>query len=95
MKNWKTTANGILAALLAIIGPGSALLAALQAISATQPGHAAADYTYAIVGAVLTFLGACARAWIGLIQNDAPTSPVLASVKVTGDNIGQRPGIVR
>lgn len=66
MNNWKTTANGFLAAFLAIVGPASALQASLQSM------HSAPDYTLAIAGAVLTCLASIARAWIGLLQTDAP-----------------------
>jgi hypothetical protein len=70
--NWKTTANGFLSAFTAAVGPMSALLAALQAM---QPHP---DYTLAIVGASLTCAAAIARAWIGLLQNDAPPAPPAA-----------------
>ncbi|HUD73982.1 MAG TPA: hypothetical protein VMQ76_02845 [Terracidiphilus sp.] len=72
MNHWKTTANGILTAFALVAGPWSALLAALQAIYATVPGHGPANYIFAIAGAVLTCLAASARIWIGLLQNDAP-----------------------
>jgi uncharacterized membrane protein len=69
MKNWKTTAAGILSALLGMSGPTTALLAALQAMKTTP------DYRLAIWGAVLTFIFAVLRVWLGLIQNDAPPNP--------------------
>jgi hypothetical protein len=68
----KTTLNGILAAFLAIIGPLSAFLAAVQALGSQMPGHGPANYTLAIIGAGLTCLAAVARAWVGLLQNDSP-----------------------
>jgi hypothetical protein len=71
----KTTIAGILSAFLAIIGPLSAFLAAFQAIEAQIPGHASANYTFAIAGAALTCLAAIARAWVGLISGDAPLVP--------------------
>ena len=74
-KNWKTTANGILSAFMSTVGPLSAFLGAMQAIQATIPGHSAANYTYAIIGAALTCAAAIARGWIGLLQNDAPAQP--------------------
>ena len=72
MNHWKTTVAGLLSAFIGIVGPLSGLLASLQAITAQQPGHAPADYRYAIAGAILTFLAAAARVWIGMLQNDAP-----------------------
>jgi hypothetical protein len=65
----KSTIEGLLAALLALAGPATALLIALQAIN-PHP-----NYTLSIIGIVLTFLFAVLRAWAGLIQNDA-TAPV-------------------
>lgn len=72
MKNWKTTIAGILSALLGTIPALTAFIAALQTIQAQQPGHGPADYTFAYVGAGLSFLTAAGRVWIGLLQNDAP-----------------------
>ena len=66
MKNWKTTANGFLAAFLSTVGPLTAYLATQNTPKAT-----------AICGA-LTCGAAVARAWIGLIQNDSPANPTLA-----------------
>ena len=74
-RNWKTTAAGALSAFMAAVGPISGFLASLQAIQAQIPGHSAANYTLAIVGAGLTAAAAIARLWIGLIQNDAPPNP--------------------
>jgi hypothetical protein len=85
MNNWKTTVAGILSAFLAIMGPLSALLASLQAIYGQIPGHAPANYTFAIVGAVLTFLAASARIWIGLLENDAPPSETNVTIAVKAD----------
>ena len=60
MKNWKTTANGILAFVIATAGPLTPYLANLN-----KPWGAAA-------AGIVTLASACARVWIGLIQNDAP-----------------------
>ncbi len=80
----KHTIAGFLTAFLAIMGPLSALLASLQAIFATIPGHAPANYTFAIIGAVLTFLAASARIWVGLITGDAnPNSAINVAGKVS------------
>ena len=80
MNNWKTTTAGILSALIGLSGPSSALLAALQAIKASQPGAAQANYTLAIWGAVLTFIFAFLRVWVGLLQNDAQPTPPAAGI---------------
>lgn len=69
MKNWKTTINGFLSAFLGTVPPLSAFLAAAQSLK-PHP-----DYTLALVGAGLTCAAAIARAWIGLLQNDAPENP--------------------
>ena len=69
MTHWKTTANGLLAAFIAAVGPLSGFLASLQAM---QPHP---NYTLAVVGAGLTTAAAIARAWIGIIENDAPPTP--------------------
>lgn len=76
MKNWKTTAAGILSALIGMSGPSTALLAALQAMKPTP------DYRLAIAGAVLTFVFGVARIWIGLLQNDAPPNLVEGTQEV-------------
>lgn len=71
----KTTVAGILSGLMGLSGPASVLLASLQKINSTQPGAAAADYTLAIWGIVLTFIFAVLRIWVGLLQGDAPPNP--------------------
>ena len=78
MKNWKTTAAGILSALLGMSGPATALVAALQAM---KP---APDYTLAIWGTGLTFFFAMLRVWLGLVQNDALTPAQTAQIQLTG-----------
>lgn len=75
MKNWKTTAAGILSAFLGTVPPATAFLAAYRTIQAQIPGHSPANYTVALIGAGLTCAAATARAWIGLIQDDAPAVP--------------------
>jgi hypothetical protein len=82
MKDWKTTAAGILSALLAFSGPSTAFLAALQSI----PHGAAPDYTYTIWGAALTFAFAVFRVWIGLLQNDSPAEAQIASIAALAAN---------
>jgi hypothetical protein len=72
MQNWKTTVNGILSAFMSTVGPLTAFLAAVQMINSQIPGHGPGSYALAIVGAALVCAAAIARAWIGLLQNDAP-----------------------
>jgi hypothetical protein len=59
MKNWKTTANGFLAAIIGAAGPLTAYLATVN-----NPHAATAT-------GIVTLSAAIARVWIGLIQNDA------------------------
>ena len=61
MKNWKTTAAGILSAFIGSAGPLAAYLAANGG-----PTNGAK-----IAGAV-TCAAIIARVWVGLLQNDAP-----------------------
>jgi hypothetical protein len=64
MKNWKTTANGFLTAILAAAGPLTAYLATVNSPKA------------ATASGVITLIAAIARVWIGLIQVDSPASAV-------------------
>jgi hypothetical protein len=91
MKNWKTTAAGILSAFLGTVPPATAFLAAYQTIEANLPGHSHADYRLAIAGAALSCAAAIARAWVGLIENDAPPPP--PPPIVPGQNLEYRPGV--
>ena len=60
----KTTANGILAGIIGTTGPVTAYLATIN-----KPWAATA------VG-IITLLSTVARIWIGVLQNDAPTTAV-------------------
>lgn len=60
MTNWKTTANGILAAIIGAAGPLTAYLATINSPKA------------ATATGIITLIAAISRVWIGLIQNDAP-----------------------
>ena len=62
MKNWKTTANGFLAAIIGAAGPLTAYLATINSPKA------------ATCAGLVTLAAAIARVWIGLLQNDAPAS---------------------
>jgi len=62
--HWKSTASGILGALLGLSGPATALIGSLQAM---KP---APDYKLTIAGVVLTFIFATARIWLGIISKD-------------------------
>jgi hypothetical protein len=78
MKNWKTTANGFLAAIIGAAGPLAAFLGGVQTIQAQMPGHGPANYTLAVVALGVTTAATIARVWIGLLQNDAPPAPATA-----------------
>ena len=69
MNNWKTTAAGILSALIGTSGPVTAFIGALEAAKAVP------DYTLTITGAALTLVFGIARVWVGLLQNDATAIP--------------------
>jgi len=59
MKNWKTTANGVLAAIIGGAGPLTAYLATIK------------DPWAATVTGLVTLAAALARVYIGMIQVDA------------------------
>ena len=61
-KNWKTTANGILAAIIGAAGPLTAYLATMNSPKA------------ATAAGIITLAAAIARVWVGLIQADAPAA---------------------
>ena len=61
-KNWKSTANGILAAIIGAAGPLTAYLATMNSPKA------------AIAAGIITLVAAIARVWVGLIQADAPAA---------------------
>lgn len=63
MKDWKTTANGVLAAIIGAAGPLTAYLATVNNPKA------------AIAAGIVTTAAAIARVWVGLLQNDAPPNP--------------------
>ena len=64
--NWKTSANGILAAIMGAAGP-------LAAYLATQSNPKAAW-----AAGIVTLVATIARVWVGLLQNDAPPNPPAA-----------------
>ena len=78
--DWKTTANGILAAVIGTVGPVAAYLAA-----SNNPKCAAA-------AGLVTLAGVIARVWIGILQNyiqsdpniGTLTNPAVVSVNTTG-----------
>ena len=61
-QNWKTTANGILAAIIGAAGPLTAYLATVNSPKA------------ATAAGVVTLAATIARVWVGLIENDAPVA---------------------
>lgn len=84
-QNWKTTAQGLLSAFALAVGPISGLLASLQAM---QPKP---NYTLAICGAVLLCLAAIAKAWIGLLQNDALSTQQVGKIAIMSQASGTVP----
>jgi hypothetical protein len=84
-QNWKTTTQGLLSAFALAVGPISGLLASLQAM---QPKP---NYTLAIFGAVLLCLAAIAKAWIGLLQNDALSTQQVGQIAIMSQQSGIAP----
>jgi len=64
-KDWKSTAAGLLSGYLAIVGPVTAYLATTPNPTGTK-----------IAGA-MTLAGVIARAWLGVIQKDAGSTPAI------------------
>lgn len=62
MKDWKTTTAGVLSAVAVTTGPLTAYFALIHNPTSWQ----------AQVPGALTLVSALARAWIGVIQKDAP-----------------------
>ncbi len=83
MKSWKSSVSGLLSAFLATVGPATSFLTAYDALIQQIPGHSHADFRVAIWGMGLTAAAAVAKAWIGLISNDALPS----SQAVTQDQL--------
>ena len=77
MKNWKTTAAGILSALIGISGPVAVFLASLQQLKALP------DYTLAIITACSTLIFSVARIWVGILMHDPIESSTAASPSAT------------
>jgi fluoride ion exporter CrcB/FEX len=71
MQHWKTTANGILAFLIATL----TTLTAFQVPAALVPQS---DKTWLYITLGLNLALALCRVWVGLLQNDAPTTPPAA-----------------
>lgn len=66
--DWKTTANGILAAVIGSAGPVAAYLAA-----SNNPKMATA-------AGLVTLAGVIARVWIGILQNYVQTDPNIGAL---------------
>ena len=75
MQNWKTTVNGLLAAVIGSAGPIAAYLA-------TQ-GNKAAWWA-----GIVTLAATVARVWIGILQQDAPTANQIGQIAQTTMNTG-------
>jgi hypothetical protein len=76
--NWKTTVNGILAAIIGSAGPIAAYLA-------TQ-GNKAAWWA-----GIVTLGATVARVWIGIIQQDSPTANQIGQIAITSVQSGAPP----
>ena len=87
LTHWKTSVSGLLSAFLATVGPATSFLAAYDALIQQIPGHSHADFRVAIWGMGLTAAAAVAKAWIGLISNDAPPPPPPGQQPVTTDQL--------
>lgn len=59
MKNWKTTVNGILAAIIGTAGPVTAYLATIHSNGA------------ATAAGIVTLIASVARVYVGLLETDA------------------------
>lgn len=83
MKNWKTTAAGLLSAFIATVGPVAAYLA-----NSHWPKAATAC-------GILTLAGAIARIWVGLIQKDAnpavSSSVTIETIQPVQPSLGAKP----
>jgi hypothetical protein len=67
VKNWKTTAAGILSFVLATTGPLTAYFALI---------HSPTSWQAQVPGALTLIAGLC-RSWVGIISKDAGTEQVL------------------
>ena len=67
--DWKTTANGLLAAIIGAAGP-------LAAYLATQ-GNKAAWWA-----GIVALASTIARVWIGILQKDAPTANQIGQIAI-------------
>ena len=74
--NWKTTANGLLAAFIGTVGPVTAYLATTNNPRATT------------VCGILTCAAAIARVWVGLLQSDALTPNQTGQIAITSVQSG-------
>jgi hypothetical protein len=72
MKNWQTSANGILAGVIGSSGPLTAYFATIN-----KPWAASA-------AGIVTLVATVARIWIGILQNDAlPNTAISSTVTST------------
>jgi len=72
----KTTLAGILSAVMATTGPVAGMLGAIQSVRPTP------NYELALAIAGLTCLASILRAWLGMVQGDAPIVPVTTTTTV-------------
>lgn len=78
-RNWKTTANGFLAAILAAAGPLTAYLATINSPKA------------ATAAGIVTLAAGIARVWVGLLENDALSPTQTGQIAITSVQSGVPP----
>jgi hypothetical protein len=73
ISGWKTSCNGILAAIIGAAGPATAYLATVNSPKA------------ATATGIVTLIAGVARVWVGLLENDAPPTSTTATITVKAD----------
>lgn len=72
MHNWKSTANGVLSFFITTLTTLSGFMVATNLIADGASVHSIHIFTWVAIG-INVALALC-RAWVGLLQNDAPLS---------------------
>lgn len=81
--NWKTTVNGILSFLIATL---TTLIAFQVPAALLTPG---ADKTLLYATTFANLVVALCRVWVGMLQTDAQTVPVIAQTIVASGGLNQ------